>query len=228
MSTINTSTYTASTSYSSTVESFKKDAEELIEDQTSIGAGGTYDSFSTSTDIEEVTGTAMNMGSIYSSSIGMKGVTYDDDGGVASVDVKTLTYARMDDHSNMLKLMMGEKPSTESFTDMFSSLLSASSASASSSFATSLTTDDGAYSVDSIATDILDMAEELAGDDLDLLAELKEAALEAFENAGDSSSALTSDTKDKVLAGFDTIEANITASLAEAEASTEDVTTEEV
>ncbi len=219
MSTINTSTYTsysASTASSKNVTSFQKEAEELMKDQVSIGKGGTYDTYVSSTDTEFSDPNATTMSGIYTDAMGnTKGVTYDENGGVESVDTTQLQYNRMADHQNMISVMMGQKPQASSIADMFTSILSASSSSANSGVATALTTDDGAYSVDSVSENILGMAEKIAGDDLEVLAELKDAFVKAYEEAGDSSSALSKDTYTKVLSGFNTIESNINARLEE-------------
>lgn len=229
MSTITSST--SSTSYTNYVSSFKNSAEDLIKDQVSIGSGGTYDTYvaSTSTEFENPNG--MDLSGIYSAAMGNNAnVEYGENGDVKSVDIEGLTYARMTDYQDMLKTMLGEEISETSISDMVSSLLSATNSASTCSVTTALTTDGGAYSIDSVADSIIDMASEIACDDLDVLAELKDAFVEAYENSGDSDSALSSDTYTKVLAGFATLEAEITARLeAAAEAETEtdlDVDTE--
>lgn len=224
MSTINTSTsYSSYTSSSSTsVNSFKNEAEELLKDQVSIGKGGTYDSYATSTNSEFENPNKMDLSGIYSAAMGSTaGVTYSENGDVKSVDVKQLTYNRMSDHSNMLRLMMGEKPSSSSISEMVTSFLSSTSTASSCGVTTALTTDSGKYSVDSVAEDIISSAEKIACDDLDVLAELKDAFVEAYKSSGDSDSALSSDTYDKVLSGFAELESAITKRLEEAEAETE-------
>lgn len=222
MSTINTNTYSysSSTAYSNTVSSFKSDAEDLIKDQVSIGSGGTYDTYAASTNSEFEDPGKLDMSGIYTAAMGStKGVTYSASGDVESVDTAQLAYNRMDDYQLMLKAMMGEKPESSSIADLCTELLEASQSASTNGVTTALTTDEGSYSVDSVATNIIDMAEELAGDDVELLSELKDAFVEAYESAGDSDSALSSDTYDKVLSGFATIEANINARLeAETEA----------
>lgn len=233
MSTISSySSTTSSTSYTDYVTSFKNSAEDLIKDQVSIGSGGTYDTYAANTSTEFENPNNFDMSGIYSAVIGNNpAVEYNENGDVTSVDIDTLKFARMTDHQDMLKAMMGEEISKTSISDMVEGLLSATSSAATSSLTTQLTSDDGAYSVDTVANSIISEAEELAGDDLDVLYELKDAFIEAYEKSGDSDSALSSDTYTKVLSGFADLEATITSRLeaaaAEAETETEtDVETE--
>lgn len=224
MSTINTSSYASSTYASSTtskVNSFQKEAEDLMKDQVAIGKDGTYDSYVSSQSNEFENPGSVSMSGIYTSVMGnTKGVVYDDNGDVESVDVTQLQYNRMADQQSMISVMMGQKPSATSIADLVSSVLGTSSSN--TAIATALTTDEGAYSVDSVSEGILDMAGEIAGDDLEVLAELKNAFVEAYEKEGDSDSALSKDTYTKVLSGFNTLENAITSRLeAAAEAETE-------
>lgn len=224
MSTINSyssTSSTSSTSYTDYVKSFKNSAEDLIKDQVSIGSGGTYDTYEANTSTEFENPNNFDLSGIYSAVIGNNpAVEYNENGDVQSVDIDTLKYARMTDYQDMLKAMMGEDISETSISDMVEGLLSATSTAATSSLTTQLTYDGGAYSVDTVASSIIAEAEELAGDDLDVLYELKDAFVEAYEKSGDTDSALSSDTYDKVLSGFADLEAAINARL-EAAAETE-------
>lgn len=221
-----TTTYTTTTStssYSSEVSSFLSDASDLIQDQSKLADVGNYDTFSTTTDSEEYDG-SIDLSGIYTAAMGnTAGVTYSENGDVESVNTTQLQYNRLDDYQNMLKLMLLEKPVANSYAQLYSDMTGSAESSSSLIYSAALT-EDGSYSSETISDSILEMAAEIAGDDLDLLAELQSAAIEAFESAGNSS--LSSETYDKVLSGFANLEAEITARLEAAAEEEADVETD--